>query len=141
MISSTELLPMSIAAAIRRGARRRPPGSRHRLAPRRLVPQVRALPPAHELGERALGHGELLVAASERPRERRGEAGVLGPRLGGPPSPPGGGGGGGAGRPPAQGGGRMPPRGSTRPTGRIGPKASVSRPRRAISSIGMQPSK
>ena len=27
------------------------------------------------------------------------------------------------------------------PTGRMGPKASVSRPRRAISSIGMHPSK
>ena len=34
-----------------------------------------------------------------------------------------------------------PVRGSRRPTGFIGPKRSVSRPRRAISSTGMQPSK
>jgi len=37
--------------------------------------------------------------------------------------------------------GRCPVRGSIRPTGRIGPNASVAGPRRAISSIGMQPSK
>ena len=37
--------------------------------------------------------------------------------------------------------GRRPLLRSTRPTGRIGPKASVCGPRRAISSIGIQPSK
>ena len=37
--------------------------------------------------------------------------------------------------------GRFPVRGSRRPTGFIGPCRSVSRPRRAISSTGMHPSK
>ena len=37
--------------------------------------------------------------------------------------------------------GSRPVRGSGRPTGFIGPKRSVSRPRRAISSTGMHPSK
>ncbi len=37
--------------------------------------------------------------------------------------------------------GRRPVRGSTSPTGLSGPKRSVSRPRRAISSTGMHPSK
>ncbi len=37
--------------------------------------------------------------------------------------------------------GSRPVRGSGSPTGFIGPKRSVSRPRRAISSTGMHPSK
>ena len=37
--------------------------------------------------------------------------------------------------------GPRPVRGSVRPTGFIGPKRSVSRPRAAITSIGRQPSK